>query len=100
MKHLKDLIINKQKNKKITALTAYDYSSAKILDQAGIDVILVGDSYGMVKLGYKSTLPVSMEEMLIISKAVSRGVKNSVLISKSNIKGADFYLSPYYIFFH
>ena len=77
---LHNLIEKKQKNEKISMLTAYDYISAKIVDEAGIDIILVGDSYGMVKLGYRTTLPVTMEEMLIVSKAVSRSVKESILI--------------------
>ena len=80
MNYLNGLIQKKKKNEKITVLTAYDYISAKIVDEAGIDIILVGDSYGMVKLGYKNTLPVTIEEMLIVSKAVSRAVNNSILI--------------------
>lgn len=80
MKYLKNLIEKKEKKEKISMLTAYDYVSAKIIDEAGIDIILVGDSYGMVKLGYNTTLPVSMQEMLIISKAVSRAVNESILI--------------------
>lgn len=66
---------------KITMLTAYDYSTALALDEAGVDVILVGDSLGMVVLGYASTLPVTMEEMLHHTKAVSRGTKRAMLIA-------------------
>jgi len=61
-------------------LTAYDYSTAKMVDEAGIPLILVGDSLGMVVLGYDSTIPVTMDEMLHHTKAVARGVKNALVI--------------------
>ena len=61
-------------------LTAYDYPTALAEDQAGIDSILVGDSLGMVVLGYQNTLPVTMEEMLHHARAVSRGAKYALLI--------------------
>ncbi len=64
----------------ITMLTAYDYSFASMVDAAGIDIILVGDSLGMVVLGYDSTVPVTMEDMLHHCKAVSRGVTNALLV--------------------
>ncbi len=70
----------KQKGEKITMLTAYDYSTAKIVDEVGIPLILVGDSLGMVVLGYESTIPVTMEEMLHHSKAVVRGTKQTMVI--------------------
>jgi len=70
----------KQKKQKITMLTAYDYPTARILDQVEIDTILVGDSGGMVALGYESTVPVTLDEMLVLSKAVSRGNKSAFLI--------------------
>jgi len=70
----------KEKGEKITMMTAYDYPTAQFVDQAGIDTILVGDSLGMVMLGYDSTVPVTMEEMLHHCKAVSRGVKGSFII--------------------
>jgi 3-methyl-2-oxobutanoate hydroxymethyltransferase len=70
----------KQKGEKITMLTAYDYSTAKIIDEAGIPLILVGDSLGMVMLGYESTIPVTMEEMLHHTKAVVRGTKQAMII--------------------
>lgn len=75
-----DLQEKKQKKQKITMLTAYDYPSARILDQAGIDTILVGDSLGNVVLGYESTVPVTMDEMVHHCKAVSRAVKSSFVI--------------------
>jgi 3-methyl-2-oxobutanoate hydroxymethyltransferase len=70
----------KKKGEKIAMLTAYDYPTALIVDEAGIDIILVGDSLGMVVLGYDSTLPVTMEEMIHHTKAVSRAVKRAMVI--------------------
>lgn len=70
----------KQKGEKITMLTAYDYPTAKIMDEVGIPLILVGDSLGMVILGYESTIPVTMEEMLHHTKAVVRGTKQAMVI--------------------
>lgn len=70
----------KQKEQKITMLTAYDYPTASILDQAEIDVILVGDTGSMVALGHETTVPVSMDEMLFMSKAVTRAVKSAFII--------------------
>ncbi len=70
----------KQRGEKITMLTAYDYSTAKLVDEAGIPLILVGDSLGMVVLGYESTIPVTMEEMLHHTKAVVRGTKQAMVI--------------------
>ena len=66
---------------KITVLTAYDYPIAAVLDECGIDMILVGDSLGMVVLGYDTTLPVTMEDMLHHTKAVSRAAQNSLIIA-------------------
>jgi 3-methyl-2-oxobutanoate hydroxymethyltransferase len=70
----------KQKGEKIAMLTAYDYPTAKIIDEVGIPLILVGDSLGMVVLGYESTIPVTMEEMLHHTKAVVRGTKQAMVI--------------------
>ena len=70
----------KEHGEPITVLTGYDYPTALALDQAGIDAILVGDSLGMVVLGYENTLPVTMEEMLHHCRAVSRGAKAALLI--------------------
>jgi 3-methyl-2-oxobutanoate hydroxymethyltransferase len=71
----------KLKNQKISMLTAYDYSLAGMVDAAGIDMILVGDSLGMVVLGYESTLPVTMEDMIHHTKAVARAAKNSMVVA-------------------
>jgi 3-methyl-2-oxobutanoate hydroxymethyltransferase len=71
----------KQKHEPITCLTAYDYASARLVDEAGIDMVLVGDSLGMVMLGYDNTLPVTVEEMLHHTRAVRRGVKRAFLVT-------------------
>jgi 3-methyl-2-oxobutanoate hydroxymethyltransferase len=70
----------KQKGDKIAMLTAYDYSTAKIVDEAGIPLILVGDSLGVVMLGYESTIPVTMDDMLHHTKAVVRGTKHALIV--------------------
>ena len=71
----------KQKNERLTMLTAYDYSTAKLIDASGIDAVLVGDSLGMVMLGYEDTLSVTMEDMIHHTKAVARGVKDALVVS-------------------
>ena len=71
----------KKSNKPFATLTAYDYTSAKILDNAQIPLILVGDSASMMVYGYSTTLPVSMDEMLFLVKAVCRGAKNSLVVA-------------------
>ncbi|MCM8710268.1 3-methyl-2-oxobutanoate hydroxymethyltransferase [Clostridium sp. SYSU_GA19001] len=71
----------KNSGKKLTMLTAYDYSMAKLIDEAGVNAILVGDSLGMVCLGYEDTLSVTMEDMIHHTKAVSRGVKNALIVA-------------------
>ena len=75
------LLDKKQRHEPITCLTAYDYASARLVDEAGIDMILVGDSLGMVMLGYDNTLPVTVEEMLHHTRAVRRGVKRAFLVA-------------------
>lgn len=71
---------SKAKKEKLTMLTAYDYSTAKIIDEAGINGILVGDSLGMVCLGYEDTLSVTMEDMIHHTRAVARGTKNTLVV--------------------
>ena len=75
------LLSQKQSGEKITMLTAYDYSVARMADECGIDTILVGDSLGNVILGYENTLPVTMEDMLHHTKAVARGAKNAFIVA-------------------
>jgi len=70
----------KPKGEKITMITAYDYSTARVVDEVGIPLILVGDSLGMVVLGYESTIPVTMEEMLHHTKAVVRGTQKALIV--------------------
>jgi 3-methyl-2-oxobutanoate hydroxymethyltransferase len=70
----------KQQKKTIAALTASDYAIAKLLDKAGVDMILVGDSLAMVTLGYKNTLPVTLDDMIRHAQAVGRGVENAFLV--------------------
>ncbi len=74
-------IKSKKEGKKISMLTAYDYSTAKLLDEAGVDSILVGDSLGMVILGYENTLQVTVDDMIHHTKAVTRGVKRAYVIA-------------------
>jgi 3-methyl-2-oxobutanoate hydroxymethyltransferase len=71
----------KQKGERLSMLTAYDYSTAKLIDEAGVNSILVGDSLGMVMLGYKSTLEVTVEDMIHHSAAVARGVENALVVT-------------------
>jgi len=75
-----DLWKMKEEGKKISMITAYSYPQGLIVDEAGIDIILVGDSLGMVELGYRDTVPVTMEEMLAHTKAVMRAVKRAHVV--------------------
>jgi len=77
---INDIKEMKSKKEKIVMLTAYDYSTAKLVDEAGVPLILVGDSLGMVMLGYESTIPVTMDEMIHHTKAVVRGTKQPLVI--------------------
>ena len=77
---IKDISAKKNQDPKLTMLTAYDVSMARLLDECAVDMILVGDSLGMVALGYDSTVPVTMDEMLHHCKAVRRGVKKSLIV--------------------
>ena len=78
---MKDFRQMKQRGEKITALTAYDYPTGRLLDESGIDIILVGDSLGMVVLGCQDTTGVTIEEMLHHTRAVARGVKRALLVA-------------------
>ena len=75
------LFEKKQRQEIITCLTAYDYAGARLVDEAGIDIVLVGDSLAQVMLGYENTLPVTMQEMLHHTRAVRRGVKRAFLVA-------------------
>ncbi|HAS79008.1 MAG TPA: 3-methyl-2-oxobutanoate hydroxymethyltransferase, partial [Ruminococcus sp.] len=72
---------NAKNKEKLSMLTAYDYSTAKLIDESGVNAILVGDSLGMVMLGYKDTLSVTMEDMLHHTKAVARGAENALIVA-------------------
>jgi 3-methyl-2-oxobutanoate hydroxymethyltransferase len=77
---IQDIVIMKKNGERISMLTAYDASFAGLIDAAGIDMVLVGDSLGMVLLGYNSTIPVTMEEMLHHCRAAGKGVKRALLV--------------------
>lgn len=76
-----DLLTMKKRGEKIVSLTAYDASFAHILDKAGVEMVLVGDSLGMVVQGQSSTVPVTVEEMAYHSKIVSRGLERALLVT-------------------
>ncbi len=76
-----DILNMKKEKKKISVITSYDYTLASLCDKSGIDVLLVGDSAGMVMLGYENTIPVTMDQMCMFTEAVSRARVNSLLVS-------------------
>ena len=78
---MQDFRDKKRRGERVTALTAYDYPTARLLDESGIDIILVGDSLGMVVLGYEDTTQVTLAEMVHHTRAVARGVKQALLVS-------------------
>jgi len=80
-KSVQDIIKMKKDEKKISVITSYDYSLASLCDKAGIDILLVGDSAGMVMLGYENTIPVTMDQMCMFTEAVSRARQNSLLVA-------------------
>ena len=80
-KTVQDIIRMKKEKKKISVITSYDYTLASLCDKSGIDVLLVGDSAGMVMLGYENTIPVTMDQMCMFTEAVSNARKNSLLIA-------------------
>ena len=80
-KSVQDIINMKKDEKKISVITSYDYSLASLCDKAGIDILLVGDSAGMVMLGYENTIPVTMDQMCMFTEAVSRARKNSLIVA-------------------
>ena len=79
----------KKRGEKITALTAYDYPTARLLDESGIDIILVGDSLGMVVLGYEDTTQVTLDDMVHYTRAAARGVKRALLVGDLPIHSYD-----------
>ena len=80
-KTVQDIINMKKERKKISVITSYDYTLASLCDKAGIDVLLVGDSAGMVMLGYENTISVTMDQMCMFTESVSRARKNSLLVA-------------------
>lgn len=80
-KSVKDILDKKKNGQKISVITAYDYTMASLCDKAGIDIMLVGDSAGMVMLGYENTIPVTMEQMILFTEAVSRARQNSLVVA-------------------
>ena len=80
-KSVLDILKMKKEKKKISVITSYDYTLASLCDKAGIDILLVGDSAGMVMLGYENTITVTMDQMCMFTEAVSRARKNALLVS-------------------
>ena len=81
MKTRLDFVKMKQENEPIVMLTAYDYPSARLAEESGVDMILVGDSLGMVVLGYDSTVPVTVADMIHHTKAVKRGAPSTFIVT-------------------
>lgn len=79
-KSVRDILLMKN-SKKVTVVTAYDYTTAQLCDKAGVDIMLVGDSAGMVMLGYGNTIPVTMDQMCLFTEAVSRGKQNALVVA-------------------
>ena len=79
----------KRRGERITALTAYDYPTARLLDESGLDIILVGDSVGMVVLGYEDTTQVTLDEIVHHTRAVARGVKRALIVADMPIHSYD-----------
>ena len=82
-KSVQDIIKMKKDETKISVITSYDYTLASLCDKAGIDILLVGDSAGMVMLGYENTIPVTMDQMCMFTEAVSRARQNSLIVADS-----------------
>ena len=80
-KTVQDIVLKKKTGNKISVVTAYDYSIASLCDKAGVDVLLVGDSGGMVMLGYENTIPVTMDQMCFFTEAVSKARLNSLVVA-------------------
>ena len=78
---VQDILKMKKEREKISVITSYDYTLASLCDKAGIDILLVGDSAGMVMLGYENTIPVTMDQMCMFTEAVSRARTNSLLVA-------------------
>jgi len=81
-----------EKQRRVTILTAYDYPTARLLDEAGVDILLVGDSLGMVVLGYDSTLPVTLDDMIHHTRAVRRGTRRALVVT--DMPYGTFHVSP------
>jgi len=79
-KSVRDILLMKN-SKKITVITAYDYTTSELCDKAGVDMLLVGDSAGMVMLGYDNTIPVTMDQMCLFTEAVARGRQNALVVA-------------------
>jgi 3-methyl-2-oxobutanoate hydroxymethyltransferase len=80
-KSVNDITSKKKSGQKISVVTAYDYTLASLCDKANVDVLLVGDSAGMVMLGYENTVPVTMEQMILFTEAVSRARNNALVVA-------------------